>query len=137
VAKDHVQHRTPLASVFHVRAALVGLAAWIIPGLGHALMRRWIAGIVIFASIVALAISGGALHGYVFTRQTAGDFSFLGYLASLGSGIVYFLVRMVMAGADLSRTAGDWGTRLLVTAGVANLVCVLDAVEIALTEEPA
>jgi hypothetical protein len=113
---------------------LIGITAWIIPGLGHVLLRRWISGMAIFASIGALAITGDVVHGYIFTCQTGGDFNFLGYIASLGSGSLYFLVRMATAGADLSHTGGDWGTRFLITAGVANLLCVLDAVKIALSE---
>jgi hypothetical protein len=34
-------------------------------------------------------------------------------------------------GADVSRAAGDYGTRFFATAGVLNLLCVLEAHEIA------
>ena len=55
----------------------------------------------------------------------------LGFLADLGTGIFYFLARTHQSrGPDVSRAAGDYGTRLIATAGVLNLLCVLEAFQI-------
>jgi hypothetical protein len=136
--EEHIAPRSGRAAVAsYARAIVVGVAAWIVPGLGHALLRRWIPAVVFFAAVTGLAITGYMLHGYVFTRQSSGELSFLGYLADFGSGIFYFLRdRLEPAGPDVSRAAGDWGTRFLVAAGVANLLCVLDAVRCALADWP-
>jgi len=59
-------------------------------------------------------------------------FDWLGFLADAGAGGFYFLARLYADGsADVSRAAGDYGTRFFATAGVLNLLCALDAREIA------
>jgi hypothetical protein len=57
----------------------------------------------------------------------------LGFVADLGSGVFYFLAqRMDLPGPDVSHASGDNGTRLIATAGVLNMLCVLEAFEIGL-----
>jgi len=55
----------------------------------------------------------------------------LGFLADACSGAFYFLGRQLeSSGPDISRAAGDYGTRSL-RSGVVNLLGVLDAYRIA------
>jgi hypothetical protein len=59
--------------------------------------------------------------------------TFLGSLGDAGSGVFYWVVRSLeKAGPDVSRAIGDYGTRFIAAAGVANYLCVADALEIAL-----
>jgi hypothetical protein len=110
----------------------VGLAAWAVPGLGHLLLGRWGRALIFFAAVAGLAITGYALRGDLFGAHPADGFNTLGFFADAGSGIFYFLAhRLEAAGPDISRAAGDYGTRFLAAAGVVNLLCVLDAYEIA------
>ena len=45
----------------------------------------------------------------------------------------YFLAHSINPlGPDVARAAGDYGTRLIATAGVLNLLCVLEAFQIGL-----
>lgn len=114
-------------------AILAGVVAWAVPGLGHLLLRRWVRAGIYFCAVAIMALTGYWLRGEVFTRHPVDGFGILGFLAESGSGIFYFLAhRLERAGPDLSRVAGDWGTRFLATAGVLNFLCVLEAVEIAL-----
>lgn len=111
---------------------LVGVAAWVLPGLGHLLLRKWTRAAVFFLCVAGLAGLGTALRGHVFSSNTGDLFDLLGFLADLGTGAFYFLSRMVEnGGPDVSRAAGDYGTRFFATAGVLNLLCVLDAHQIA------
>jgi hypothetical protein len=113
-------------------AWLAAAAAWIVPGLGHLLVRRWGRGAAIFAAIGGTAILGYQLQGQVFTVRTTDFFGFLGHWAEIGSGVFYFLWRWLEpGGADLARATGDVGTRLLATAGLLNFLCVADVFEIA------
>jgi hypothetical protein len=106
--------------------------AWAVPGLGHLLLRRWGRAVVFFLTIGVLAVVGYFLRGNVFQPHSEDAFDFLGYLADLGSGVFYALSRfMETHGPDVSRAAGDYGTRFIATAGVVNVLCVLDAYEIA------
>ena len=113
-------------------ATAVGVAGWLVPGLGHLLLRRWGKALAYFLAVAMLAIVGLLARGNVFTY--AGDaLDRLGFFADLGTGIFYFTAHMISSsGPDVSHAAGDYGTRLIATAGVLNLLSVLEAVHIAL-----
>jgi hypothetical protein len=116
-----------------VIAALVAVAAWAVPGLGHVITRRWMRGLIFFACSGGLAIAGFLLRGNVFPQHSTDPFGTLGFLADASSGAFYFLARFFeSAGPDVSRAAGDYGTRLIAAAGIVNLLGVFDAYEIAL-----
>ncbi len=116
-----------------VIAALVAVAAWAVPGLGHLITRRWIRGLVFFACAGGLAVAGFLLRGNVFPPHSTDPFGSLGFLADASSGVFYYLARFFeTAGPDVSRAAGDYGTRLIAAAGIVNLLGVFDAYEIAM-----
>lgn len=113
-------------------AYLVTVAGWLVPGLGHLLLRKWGRAAIYFLAVGALAITGLALRGNIFAAQGSDAFDLLGFLADVGTGVFYFVWRMIeKSGPDVSHAAGDYGTRLFATAGVLNLLFVLDAHEIA------
>lgn len=115
-----------------VIAALVAVAAWAVPGLGHLITRRWLRGLVFFACAGGLAVAGFLLRGNVFPPHSTDPFGSLGFLADASSGVFYYLARFFeTAGPDVSRAAGDYGTRLIAAAGIVNLLGVFDAYEIA------
>jgi uncharacterized protein DUF6677 len=115
-----------------VLAVVAAVAGWVVPGLGHLLLRRWGRALAFFLAVGALAVMGLLLRGYVFPVRLQDAFDFLGFLADFGAGVFYLLSRLIeTAGPDISRAAGDYGTRFIATAGVLNLLCVLDAYEIA------
>ena len=113
-------------------AAVVVLAGWLVPGLGHLLLRKWARALVYFLGVAVLAVTGLALRGNIFSGSSGDAFDMLGFLADIGAGVFYFVSKFVHnGGPDVSRAAGDYGTRFFATAGVLNLLCVLDAHEIA------
>jgi len=120
------------------KAWIVAGAAWLVPGLGHALQRKWTRAVVYFVTVAALVAVGITMHGTLFTSEGAADaFDFLGYLSNLGAGLFYFIARPIASGAtDAAHASGDYGTRFLATAGVLNLLCVLEAYEIARRRKP-
>jgi hypothetical protein len=111
-------------------AILLLVAGWLVPGLGHLLQRRWRSALVFFVSVGGLAIIGYMQRGFVFSRNTGDIFDLLGFIADFGAGIFYFAAHWInKAGPDISRAAGDYGTRFIATAGVLNLLCAIDAAE--------
>ena len=101
------------------RAVAFGIAGWLLPGLGHALQRMWDRALVVFFAVGLLVYAGASMRGNVFTRQGSDAFDTLGYIADLGTGSCYIFARAIETkGADVSRADGDYGTRLLATAGV-------------------
>jgi hypothetical protein len=113
-------------------ATMIGVAAWLVPGLGHLLLRRWGRALTFFISAGGLAVTGYPLRGNVFPIHSIDSFGTLGFLADAGSGVFYFLSRFFeAAGADVSRASGDYGTRFIAAAGIVNVLAVIDAYEIA------
>jgi hypothetical protein len=109
----------------------VALAGWAVPGLGHLLLRRWFKAAVYFVCIAGLAYASLLMRGGIFSRTGDDILDRLGFVADLGTGTFYYLARMIETkGSDLSRAAGDYGTRLFATAGVLNILTVLEAFEI-------
>lgn len=116
-------------------ALFAAVAGWIVPGLGHLLLGKWGKAVGYFLAVATLAIVGLRMRGDVFV--SGGDaFGMLGFLADLGAGVFYFAAHSInSAGPDVSRAAGDYGTRLIATAGVLNLLCALEAFQIGLHRE--
>ncbi len=110
---------------------LLFLAAWLVPGLGHALIKRWLRGMVFFLSVSALALAGIFLQGHIFAPRGGDFFERLGFLADAAAGAYYLLARFWWKVApDISRASGDYGTRFFATAGILNLLCMLDVQDI-------
>lgn len=115
-----------------VSALSIAIAAWLVPGLGHFLMGRRGRAIAFFIAVGGLALIGFQMRGNVFPPHSADPFGTLGFLADAASGIFYLLAHVLeRAGPDVSRAAGDYGTRFIAAAGVVNLIAVFDAYEIA------
>ncbi|HEV2422594.1 MAG TPA: DUF6677 family protein [Candidatus Acidoferrales bacterium] len=111
---------------------LATVGGWFVPGLGHLLLRRWGRGVAMFVCVGGMAIAGYQLGGQIFSIHTSDVYSILGHLAEAGTGVFYFLWRVFEpGGANLARSSGDIGTRLLAIAGLLNFLCVGDAYEIA------
>jgi hypothetical protein len=113
-------------------AALIAAAGWIVPGLGHLLLGRWGRALIFFISVAGLSVMGYLMRGDVFPPHSGDPFGTLGFIADACSGVFYALARWLeAAGPDVSRAAGDYGTRFIAAAGVVNLLSVFDAYEIA------
>ncbi len=110
----------------------IGVAAWILPGLGHALQKMWGRALACFLTVAALVVIGAGMRGNLFTSDGGDAFASLGYAADLGTGSFYLLAKLLEAnGPDVSRADGDYGTRFLAAAGVLNLLAALHAYEAA------
>ena len=113
-------------------ALIVAVAGWLVPGLGHALLKMWGRALACFLTVGLLVVFGAGMRGNVFTSNGNDAFDTLGYLADLGAGSFYFVARSLESnGPDVSRADGDYGTRFLAAAGVLNLLAALHAYEAA------
>lgn len=116
---------------------LIALAAWLIPGAGHFSLGRWARGLGILVAVGGLVLTGYAMRGNVFAYRPGDAFGMLGFLADAGSGVFYELARILeRGGPDVSRAAGDYGTRFIAAAGIVNALAVFDAYEIAWRRRP-
>jgi len=113
-------------------AFFIGVAGWLVPGLGHALLKMWGRAVMCFLTVGLLVILGAGMRGNVFSSSGNDAFDTLGFLADLGTGTFYLAARSLESnGADVSHAGGDYGTRFLATAGVLNLLAALHAYEAA------
>jgi hypothetical protein len=115
-----------------ILAFAIGVAGWLLPGLGHALQKMWGRALACFLTVGVLVVLGAGMRGNIFTSNGNDAFDSLGYLADLGTGSFYFIAKSLeTGGADVSHAGGDYGTRFLATAGVLNLLAALHAYEAA------
>ena len=119
-------------TLFLMGAFVVAAAGWLVPGLGHALLKMWGRAVVCFLTVGVLVMVGAGMRGNLFTSRGNDAFDSLGYIADLGTGSFYLVARSLEAdGPDVSHADGDYGTRFLATAGVFNLLAALHAYEAA------
>ena len=111
-------------------------AAWLIPGAGHFLLKKTGRGALIFGSVVLMFLFGLFMRGMMFTPESGDILTTLinygGFVSNIASGILYFGATMFgYAQPDLPGGVHDYGTKFLVTAGLLNVLAMVDAYEIA------
>src|SRR5260370_11337304 len=98
-------------------AIAIGLAGWLVPGLGQALQKMWGRAVACFLTVGALVFLGAGMRGNVLTSRGNDAFDSLGYLADLGTGSFYILARALESnGSDGSHAGVHYGTRFLLAA---------------------
>ncbi len=114
--------------------ALVALAVgWLIPGAGHLILKRWVRGLLLMASILVLFVFGLAMQGKVYAFNTGDLLDILGFFGDIGAGGLYILTRLMDWGQGaIHRATADYGTKFIIVAGLLNLVCAIDAYHIAI-----
>jgi hypothetical protein len=113
------------------------VAAWIVPGGGHFLQKRTGRGALILASITMMFLFGIFMRGMMFTPEKGDILTTLinygGFVCDLASGVLYFAAAMFGYNApDLPGAGHDYGTKFLVTAGLLNILSMVDSYEIAI-----
>lgn len=103
------------------------IAGWLVPGAGHFLLGKWGRGALIAVSVTGMFGLGIAMQGKIYAG--AHDvLDMLGFVGDLGSGVLYFLSRILGLGSDqILITTGDYGTRFIVVAGLLNVIAAVDA----------
>ena len=109
---------------------LVGLS-WALPGVGHLVLGRKVRAAVFAAVILASFATGIALDGELVLPRPAEPFSWLAFLACLGNGLLFLVGRVTGLGTGDPSAAGfNYGNTFLITAGLMNLLTVLDVSDI-------
>ena len=107
------------------------LSAWLVPGLGHFYLKRRLRGLAFFVLVMTSMLIGCKLEGNLYQPVPGQPLSYLATLGSMGMGFPYFLLRYALHYQGDIRGAGyEYGTAFLLTAGLMNLLLVLDAWDI-------
>jgi TM2 domain-containing membrane protein YozV len=109
---------------------------WLIPGGGHFLLKRNGRAILLLISVTSMFLCGLMMRGAMFQPQSGDLLTTLintgGFIGDLCSGILYLLsVWLGYNQADVPGAVHDYGTKFLVTAGLLNILAMVDAFEIA------
>lgn len=109
------------------------VAAALVPGLGHAILRKWDRALVFFVCIVAMFVLGLQLEGRIFGPEFGSLFSLLKFLAEAGSGLLYWgtLIQGLGMGEPRAYTY-DYANVFLYVAGLLNMLVVVDVFDIAM-----
>jgi len=120
------------------RTAIVApIAGWLIPGAGHLIQKRYVRGILLMVSVVAMFVIGLGMNGRVYGPNGGDILEILGFIGDLGSGALYFLARIMGWGqAAAAHATADYGKTFVIVAGLLNFIAAADAHHIALGKKP-
>jgi hypothetical protein len=120
------------------RAWLSVALAWVFPGLGHAYLGRRKTALVYAIVVTAMFVLGLSFEGRLYTIENGQPLSILATFAVYGTGLLNLAARTLSdnpGGAVLSVTY-EYGCAYLLTAGLMNLLLMLDAYDIAIGRKP-
>jgi len=145
LSKDVKQKVEELDAGENTPVLLLALS-WLIPGAGHLLLGKRVRAVVFASVILAAFITGVLLSGELGVPRPGEPFSWLATAAGLGNGILYFLRLFwlngiggffsslplgLSGGGETAALGFDYGKVFLISAGLMNLLVVLDASDIA------
>ena len=114
-------------------AVLAPAVGWLIPGAGHMIQKRWIRGILLFVSIVALFLLGLAMQGRIYKANGGDILDILGFVGDVGAGGLYLLsLEMDWGQGAIAFATADYGTKFMIVAGLLNFIAIADAYHIAI-----
>ena len=108
------------------------VVAWLLPGAGHFLLARRGRGVFFFLLVMCAVLTGFLLNGNLYRVLADQPLTILATLGSMGMGAPYFFLRFYLGyQGDLTSVGYEYGTAFLLTAGLMNLLLVMDAWDIA------
>jgi hypothetical protein len=125
-------------------AWVVAIAGWLVPGLGHLMLKRIGRGLLLMGAIFGMLFLGFAFGGHLYGLSgpdTQGGSSLLRIppvIANLGTGLPYLICALFNVGFS-SRAwipTSEYGNTFLWVAGLLNYLAALDAFDIAVGRKP-
>ena len=123
----------------------IAIVAWIIPGAGHLLLKKFGRAALLGGAVWASFILGLAMGGHLFSLSTGQGSSQLlqvpPMIANLGSGVLYLFCSLFGVGfsdspEQAARATYEYGTTFLLISGLFNYLTMLDAFDIAAGRKP-
>jgi len=110
--------------------------AWLIPGGGHMMLKKRGRAALLMASVTLMFLFGLFMRGSMFTPQNGDLLTILincgGFVGDLASGILYLMATWLgYSQPDVAGHVYDYGTKFLVSAGLLNVLAMVDVYEIA------
>lgn len=109
------------------------VAAWFIPGCGHFILGKKGRAFILGGAILLMFLFGLAMKGEFYSMQSASILESLGFLGEMCVGAAMPAAKFFgYAGGDPFFVSADFGTAFLVSAGMLNVLSILDAYDIAM-----
>jgi len=117
----------------NARAAIAMLLAYVVPGAGHVYLGRRERGAAYFALVVVMFVLGLSIDGtlYTFADSHGSVLRVLASIGSIGAGALYFIARAMEPFGNVTSSTYEYGTAFTLSAGLMNLLLVLDCFDIA------
>lgn len=116
-----------------LRTFLAMVLALAVPGAGHAYLRRGTRAAIFFATITLVFVAGLAIDGSIYQVATSrgAALRLLASYGSMGSGLLYGIALLTGPWGNVAAPTFEYGTAFTLTAGLMNLLLVLDCFDIA------
>ncbi len=126
-ATDQITETSSLAR----RAWQAAVAAWLVPGAGHLLLGRKRRAAAFLVIVMSALVIGLALDGNLYRVEPDRPLTLLLTLGSMGLGGPYLFLRFVAGYSGQVVAPGfEYGSAFIVTAGLMNMLLVLDVLDI-------
>jgi TM2 domain-containing membrane protein YozV len=116
------------------KRSIAGMAlAFLIPGAGHFYLGYRARAAVFFVIVTMLFLLGLSIDGNLYTvRQSGGALlRLLAAIGSMGAGPLYFVANAMGPHGDITSITYEYGTTFTLSAGLMNLLLILDVFDIA------
>jgi hypothetical protein len=114
------------------------LAAWLVPGAGHFLLGDRRRAYAFCALLLLTSGLGWYFRGNLHWDFGAGPLTAIASLVQLAAGLAFFVLQFVLGHEGDPRAAGyEYGGAFLITAGLLNIVLMLNAYDLATGALPA
>jgi len=114
-------------------AVIAPAVAWLIPGAGHLIQKRWGRGFILMAAVAIMFVLGLLMQGRIYKPNGGDILDILGFIGDLGAGGLYLVTRALDLGHGIvAHATADYGTKYIIVAGLLNFICVADAYHIAI-----
>jgi hypothetical protein len=128
---------TPALPASPSMSVIAPAVAWLIPGAGHLIQKKWIRGLLLMVSITTMFVLGLLMEGRVYHPNGGDILDILGFVGDVGAGGLYIVTRVQGWGhGAISHATADYGTKFLIVAGLLNFISVADAYHIAIGKKP-
>lgn len=113
------------------------LAAWLVPGLGHALYGKPRKAIVLLVVLTAMFACGLAFNGRLFPFGGAEPLVWLAAAAEWGLGLPRLTAAVAGWGTGVvTDVTYEYGNTFIIIAGMLNLLAVIDVFDIGTGRKP-
>ena len=115
------------------RSIVSMVLAYLVPGAGHFYLGYRRRAMAFFAIVVTLFLIGLLVDGSLYTIGGANRalLRLLAALGSIGAGVIYFVANALGPHGNVNSLTYEYGTTFTLTAGLMNLLLVLDCFDIA------